>query len=66
MSPAGRTGVGRVSVGVHAEEEGAAAPQPHHTADQAESPARAGHVLTDMRSDLEQERYEVLYALYML
>ena len=55
MSPAGWTGVGGVSVGVHAEEEGAAAPQTHDTADQADRPARAGHVLIDSCSDLEQE-----------
>ena len=63
MSSAGRTGVGGVSVGVHAEEEGAAAPQPHDTADQADRPARGGDILTDMGSDLEPKKSNVLYSL---
>ena len=66
MSFAGWTGVGGVSVGVHAEEEGAAAHQPHDTADQAECPASRGDILTDLGSDLEQETYNVLYSLCIL
>ena len=41
----------------------AAAPQPHDTADQADRPARGGDILTDMGSDLEPKKSNVLYSL---
>ena len=64
MSSAGWTGVGGVSVGVHAEEAGGAAHQPHDTADQAECPASGGDILTDMGSDLEQK--SLMYCMLCL
>ena len=46
MFPTVGTGVGRVLVGVAAEEEGSAGPESYQAADQADDPASAVGLLT--------------------
>ena len=57
MFPAGRTGVGRVLVGVAAEEEGGAGPAAQQAAGYADHPASARGLLIHICGDLKPNKF---------